>query len=42
MNLNFPENIKNDQHVGGIEFKDAWRPIESSVQILSDSLLSGT
>ena len=33
---------RNDRHVGGIEFKDVRRPIESPVQFLSDLLLSGS
>ena len=32
----------NDRHVGGIEFKDARRPIESPVRFLSDLLPPGT
>ena len=34
------KTIKYDQHVSGKEFKGARPPIESSVRILSDSLLS--
>ena len=39
---NLNKKYKNDRHVGGIELKDARRPIESPVRFLSDLLLSGS